>query len=202
MTFPKVGALLESWTTLAAMASSTSRIRIGTLVTNITYRNPVLLAKEVITIDHLSSGRLDVGIGAAGTRVDDALVAGVEEWDKSERAARFGEFVELVEGLLAGRFDAFEGLYYRTKGFGRGPWPVQEPRPPLVIAAHGPKALRIAARFADTWNAMAGFGRKGEQLVGFLRESNSRLDEFAVEAGRDPRDVRRSVLVLDAGFRW
>ncbi len=202
MTFPKMGALLEAWTTLAAMAIATSRIRIGALVTNITYRNPALVAKEAITIDHLSGGRLEVGIGAAGTRIDDAYVAGVEEWSASDRAARFGEFVELVDGLLAGAIDSYDGGFYRTKGFGRGPWPVQKPRPPLVLAAHGPKTLRVAARHADTWNAMAGFGRKGAELLAFLATTNARLDELAEEFGRQPTDIRRSALVLDCGFRW
>lgn len=201
MTFPKMGALLEAWTTLAAMATATSRIRIGTLVTNITYRNPVLLAKQAITVDHLSGGRLELGIGAAGTQFADGEVAGVEAWSDSERVERFAEFVEVVDGLLRGRRD-HEGRYYGSKGFTRGPWPVQEPRPPLVLAAHGPRALRVAARYADTWNALAGFGRHGEELVGFLRRSNASLDELAVGAGRRPEDIRRSVLVHDSGFRW
>jgi alkanesulfonate monooxygenase SsuD/methylene tetrahydromethanopterin reductase-like flavin-dependent oxidoreductase (luciferase family) len=202
MEFPKMGALLEAWTTLAALATSTSRIRIGTLVTNITYRNPALLAKEAITVDHLSAGRLELGVGAAGTRPADAHVAGVEDWTGAERVGRFGEFVEMLDGLLAGRIQAYEGRYYRTKGFARGPWPVQQPRPPLSIAAHGPKTLRVAARFADTWNGMAGFGRTGEDLVRFLSECNARLDELAEENGRQPGDIRRSVLVLNSGFRW
>ncbi len=202
MTFPKMGSLLEAWTTLGAMAACTSRIRIGTLVTNITYRNPAVLAKEAITIDHLSGGRLEIGIGAAGTRADDAHVAGIDEWTISERADRFEEFVEVVDSLLAGRSDAFSGTYYRAKGFDRGRWPLQVPRPPLVIAAHGPRTLRVAARYADTWNVLAGFGRHGEDLLLYLRECNAMLDGFAHEAGRDPAAIRRSLLVQESGFPW
>jgi alkanesulfonate monooxygenase SsuD/methylene tetrahydromethanopterin reductase-like flavin-dependent oxidoreductase (luciferase family) len=202
MTFPQMGSLLEAWTTLGAMAACTSRIRIGTLVTNITYRNPSVLAKEAITVDHLSNGRLEVGIGAAGTRADDAHVAGIDEWSIAERADRFEEFVEIVDSLLAGRSDAFSGEYYRAKGFDRGEWPVQSPRPPLVIAAHGPRTLRVAARFADTWNVQAGFGRQGDDLLFFLRDCNEMLDSFVAEAGRDPEAIRRSLLVSDSGFPW
>jgi alkanesulfonate monooxygenase SsuD/methylene tetrahydromethanopterin reductase-like flavin-dependent oxidoreductase (luciferase family) len=203
MTFPKMGSLLEAWTTLGAMAACTSTVRIGTLVTNITYRNPAVLAKEAITIDHISGGRLDVGIGAAGTRADDAHVAGIDEWSIAERADRFEEFVEVVDNLLAGRSDAFSGEHYRAKGFDRGPWPVQSPRPPLVIAAHGPRTLRVASRFADTWNVQAGFGRhQGDELIRFLRECNATLDDYATEAGRDPASIRRSLLVQDSGFPW
>lgn len=202
MTFPKMGALLEAWTTLAAMAVATERIRIGTLVTNITYRNPVLLAKQAITVDHLSGGRLELGLGAAGTRAADAEVAGVEVWPAPERAARFAEFVELVDGLLTGLVDEYAGRYYRTKGFGRDSRLVQQPRPPLVIAAHGARTLRVTARFADAWSGMAGFGRSGDDLIVFLRAANAKLDELAAAEGRAPRDIRRSLLVLDSGFEW
>ena len=158
MTYPVMGVLLEAWTTLAAMAVETTRVRIGTLVTNITYRNPALLAKEAITVDHLSGGRLELGIGAAGTRTDDALVSGVEAWPTSERVDRFAEFVEMVSQLTAGTSDAYAGRYYRSEHFSRGPWPVQE-RLPLTVAAHGPRTLRVAARHAETWSVSAGFGR-------------------------------------------
>src|ERR687896_1906691 len=99
MSFPKIGTLLEAWTLLGALAAATDRIRLGTLVTNITYRNPALLAKEAISVDHVSGGRLELGLGAAGTRRDDARVAGVDEWTVSERADRFDEFVEAIDTL-------------------------------------------------------------------------------------------------------
>ena len=201
MTFPTIGSLLEAWTTLGAAAAVTEKIRIGTLVTNITYRTPTLLAKEALTIDHISDGRLELGIGAAGTRRDDARVAGVDEWSVSERADRFEEFVETIDSILRGT-DVMDGKYYGTEGFDRGPWMVQRPRPPLTIAAQGPRTLRVAARFADTWNALAGFGRAGEELLSFLRSCNAQLDELATEFGRDPSAIRRSLLVQSSGFEW
>jgi alkanesulfonate monooxygenase SsuD/methylene tetrahydromethanopterin reductase-like flavin-dependent oxidoreductase (luciferase family) len=202
MSFPKMGTLLEPWTLLGSLAVSTQRVRIGTLVTNITYRNPALLAKQAITIDHISDGRLELGIGAAGTQRDDARVAGVGEWTLSERAERFEEFVELVDTALRGETDAFAGEHYRTDAFERGPWPVQQPRPPLTIAAQGPRTLRVAARFADTWNALAGFGRTGEDLLAFLKSCNAELDDLAASFERDPASIRRSLLVQNAGVGW
>jgi alkanesulfonate monooxygenase SsuD/methylene tetrahydromethanopterin reductase-like flavin-dependent oxidoreductase (luciferase family) len=201
MAYPVMGVLLEAWTTLAAMAMSTSRIRIGTLVTNITYRNPAVLAKEAITVDHLSNGRLELGLGAAGTRTDDALVSGTEEWPPSERVERFAEFVQMVSSLTSGEADAYSGRYYRSANFSRGPWPVQD-HLPLTIAAHGPRTLRVAARHADTWNVSAGFGRRFDGLIAFLREFNPRLDELAADAGREPASIRRSLLVGTSGFDW
>lgn len=202
MTFPKMGTLLEPWTLLGALAASTERVRLGTLVTNITYRNPALLAKQAVTIDHVSGGRLELGIGASGTMRDDARVAGVDEWTLSDRAERFEEFVELVDTVLRGESDTYDGEHYRTAAFERGPWPVQSPRPPLTIAAQGPRTLRVAARFADTWNALAGFGRTGEDLLTFLKSCNAELDDLAHGFGRDPAAIRRSLLVQNSGFTW
>jgi alkanesulfonate monooxygenase SsuD/methylene tetrahydromethanopterin reductase-like flavin-dependent oxidoreductase (luciferase family) len=200
MAYPRMGVLLEAWTTLAAMAVSTSRVRIGTLVTNITYRNPALLAKEAITIDHLSDGRLELGLGAAGTRSDDAAVAGVDEWSTKERVERFGEFVDMVSKLTSGA-GTYAGRYYRSDRFSAGPWQAQE-RVPITIGAHGPRTLRIAAKHADTWNVSAGFGRSIDDLIGFLREYNERLDGLAAEEGRRPEEIRRSLLIGGQGYEW
>jgi alkanesulfonate monooxygenase SsuD/methylene tetrahydromethanopterin reductase-like flavin-dependent oxidoreductase (luciferase family) len=201
MTFPKMGTLMEPWSLLGALAATTNTVRLGTLVTNISYRNPAVLAKEAVTIDHISNGRLELGIGAAGTRRDDPRVAGVPEWPVAERASRFEEFVEMVDHVLRGG-EEFEGEYYRTDGFALGSWPVQQPRVPLTIAAQGPRTLRVASRFADTWNALAGFGRSGPELLAFLRSANAELDGLATDAGRDPRTIRRALLVMDSGFPW
>ena len=200
MAYPVMGVLLEAWTTLAAIAVSTSRVRIGTLVTNITYRNPAVVAKQAITVDHLSAGRLELGLGAAGTRADDAAVAGVDEWSKPERVERFAEFVDMVVKLSSGA-ESYSGRHYRSNGFNTGPWPVQE-KLPVTIGAHGPRTLRIAARHADTWNVSAGFGRSANDLFGFLRNYNRRLDDLAAEEGRKPADIRRSLLVGTHGFDW
>ena len=202
MTFPRMGVLLEAWTTLAAAAATTSRIRIGTLVTNITYRNPMLVAKEAITLDHISNGRLTIGVGASGTRRGDGEVAGIEDWSVAERADRLESFVEILDLVLREDTESYSTPHYGTVGFGRGPWPVQTPRPPLVVAAQGPRTLGVAARYADTWNALAGFGRMGDDLLAFLKSCNAELDDLAEGFGRSPSDIRRSLLVQDSGFEW
>lgn len=201
MAYPVMGVLLEAWTTLAAMAMATSRIRIGPLVTNITYRNPALLAKEAITVDHLSGGRLELGIGAAGTRADDALVSGVPTWPVAERVERFSEFVDVVSQLTSGRTEHYEGRFYSSGNFSRGPWPVQD-RLPLTIAAHGPRTMRVVAQHGDSWSVSAGFGRSFDDLLTFLRDGNARLDDLAAAAGRSPGDIRRSLLVGFTGMEW
>jgi alkanesulfonate monooxygenase SsuD/methylene tetrahydromethanopterin reductase-like flavin-dependent oxidoreductase (luciferase family) len=200
MKYPIMGVLLEAVATLSAMATSTSRIRIGTLVTNITFRNPAVFAKQMITIDHLSGGRIEIGIGAAGTRTEDALVTGSEEWPVAERVERFEEFVALVKTVTSGGSE-YRGTYYWCERFDRGPWPVQ-PRPPITVAAHGPKTLRIAARHADTWSASAGFGRLSYDLYPSLTRWNAFLDEVTTEAGRRPDDLRRSLLIGPGGVDW
>jgi alkanesulfonate monooxygenase SsuD/methylene tetrahydromethanopterin reductase-like flavin-dependent oxidoreductase (luciferase family) len=201
MTYPIMGVLLEAWTTLAAMAVSTERIRIGVNVTNITYRNPAVLAKEAITIDHLSGGRLELGIGAAGTRTEDVLVTGADDWPLAERVERFGEFVEMVGTLTSGRSDRYDGRHYRSERFNRGPWPVQE-KLPLTIAAHGPRTLRVVAQHADTWSASAGWNRPTPDLFGFIGEYNRRLDDLAREYGRDPASIARSLTIGTSGLDW
>jgi alkanesulfonate monooxygenase SsuD/methylene tetrahydromethanopterin reductase-like flavin-dependent oxidoreductase (luciferase family) len=200
LNFPKMGVLLEAFSTLAAAASNTSRVRLGTLVASLTFRDPVLLAKQAATLDHLSNGRLELGIGAGDGA--DTAIAGVDPWTNSERAERFAEFLEMLDGLLTRRVEDFQGKYYRTAGFNLGEWAIQRPRPPLVIAANGPKTLRVAARFADVWNGMAGWRNRGHGMWTHLKGCNARLDDYAADAGRDPAGIRRSVLVGHPGVEW
>ncbi len=170
-------------------------------MSSLTFRHPVLLAKQAITLNELSGGRLDLGIGAGGDF--DAKIAGVDQWTASERADRFAEFVEMLDGLVSGRINDFAGKYYRTQGFERGQWSVQpNSRPTLVIAANGPRTLRVAARFADVWNGMAGWSNRGPKMWAHLKECSDRLDDYATEVGRRPSEIRRSVLVGHPGVEW
>jgi alkanesulfonate monooxygenase SsuD/methylene tetrahydromethanopterin reductase-like flavin-dependent oxidoreductase (luciferase family) len=188
---------LEAWTTVAALAAVTSTIRVGTLVSNITYRNPALLAREALTVDQISGGRLDVGIGAGGRYERDAAVAGVEHWAPGERVDRFEDFCRLVAEVLSGAED-HDGPYYSTAGWKRGSWPVQRPRPPLTLAGQSPRALRVVGRLADRWSGLAD-RRYGDDVEGHLSRCNEAIDEAASEAGRDPRSIVRSVLLQNVG---
>jgi alkanesulfonate monooxygenase SsuD/methylene tetrahydromethanopterin reductase-like flavin-dependent oxidoreductase (luciferase family) len=194
----------DSCTLLAALARETSRIRLGTLVTQIIYRHPVLLAAQAISLDRVSDGRFDLGVGAGGTPVDSTAV-GVEHWSVRERLARFGEQLEMLDRLLRGERLDFVGQYYRAEGEPLAT-PVQRPRPPLVVAAQGKGSLRLAARFADVWNTMGGqdstaSGRARlpiDEAVARTREQSRLLDEYCRDLGRDPRTIRRAVLALRA----
>ncbi len=192
----------DGWSLLAALAAATERIRIGALVTSIAFHHPAVLAKQALTIDHISNGRLNLGIGAAGASQDHAAI-GQEVWAVTERAERFREFVEALDRLLRNDTTNYSGRYYRIKEAVRPIPSVQSPRPPLIIAAHSPSTLKIAAQYADTWNSL-GYTmtslraiRAEEKLPADMAFEDTRrrgllLDKYAKELGRDPKDIRRS----------
>ena len=146
---------LEAWTVLAAAARETTRIRLATYVSQIPLRHPAMLARQALTVDHVSGGRLEVGLGT-GLTIDPAYdMIGIPNWEPRERVARFAEYVEIVDRLLSHERSSFEGRYYRVKDAVMNPRPVQRPRPPIVVAALGPAMLRHAARYADNWNSLS-----------------------------------------------
>ncbi len=178
------GPYLEAWTTLAGLAAVTSRIRIGVLVSSNTFRHPSLLAKQVITVDHISNGRLEVGLGAGWYEPEHPMF-GLDLWPPAERVQRFEEAVQLLDTWLTNETSSFNGTYYQIKDAPNRPKPIQQPRPPLVLAGHRPKMLRIIARYADTFNS---FGTVEE-----MRERNTLLDEACDSMHRDPRAIVRSL---------
>ncbi|HSR22335.1 MAG TPA: LLM class flavin-dependent oxidoreductase [Candidatus Eisenbacteria bacterium] len=178
------GQYLEAWTLLAALAARTERIRVGVLVSSNTFRHPALLAKEAVTVDHVSGGRLELGLGAGWYEPEHAMY-GIELPPPRELVDRFEEAVEVVDGLLRGRLTSYEGRHYRLRDPHFQPPPAQRPRPPLTLGAHGPRMLRIAARYADAWSS---FGT-AEQI----RSRNGILDEACGAIGRDPGQVLRSL---------
>lgn len=188
----------EGWTLLAGLATRTERIRLGSLVTTITYRNPAMLAREALTVDHLSNGRLEIAIGAGGAPLD-ASMTGVEAWDPPERVARFREFVEIVDRLLRGEVVTREKGFYRVREARMQPAPVQRPRPPLTLAAEGPAALKIVADFADRWITYGLHARSGvtdtRELADNVRRRNAMLDDLCVARDRDPASISRCLLV-------
>lgn len=136
--------------TLAMAAHATRTIRLGTMVTSPNFRHPVPLAKDLITLDDLSDGRITVGIGSGGTGFD-AFALGDAPWTARERADRFGEFVPLLSELLENDVVTADGTFYRAADAYNIPGCVQAPRIPLYIAANGPRGMRIAARLGQGW---------------------------------------------------
>jgi F420-dependent oxidoreductase-like protein len=178
------GPCLEAWTLLAALGAVTSRIRLGALVTGVTYRHPSLLAAEIVTVDHASAGRLNVGLGAAWHEPEHRRL-GFDFPGTGERIERLDETVQIVKALLSADDVDFDGRHYQLRKAFYHPRPVQQPHPPLWIGASGEKVmLPLAARHADVWHA---FGSASE-----LARKAAVLDRAAEAAGRDPAEIGRS----------
>ncbi len=175
--------IFEGWTLQAAMAEATKRVRIGCLVTGNTYRNPALLAKEAVTVDHLSGGRLEFGIGAAWAEIEHEMY-GFDGLD--HRVGRLSESLRIIRSLWTEERTNFDGRYYRMKDAIANPKPVQKPHPPIWIGASGETTIRLVARYADVWNASGGDPARTRVLV-------AQLEQACAAIGRDPSEVRRSV---------
>ena len=192
----------ESWTLLAALASKTSHIRIGTLVSSIPLRNPAILARQALTVDHISDGRLELGLGAGAPGSIDPVYSmiGIEDWAPSERVSRFQETVEIIDKCLRNRVTSYDGQYYQLRDVVMAPRPVQQPRPPITIGAMGSRMLRVTARYADAWNSFGDeeWGAPPERIVENTRNRNELLDRYCREIGREPNSLRRSLLTFGA----
>ncbi|MFK4269383.1 LLM class flavin-dependent oxidoreductase [Streptomyces milbemycinicus] len=189
--------------TLTAAATATSRLRLGTLVTSPNFRHPVTLAKELISLDDISGGRITLGIGAGGSGFDaTALLSGDgEAWTPRERADRFGEFVSLLDRLLTEDAVTHEGRYYSAREVRNIPGCVQRPRLPFAVAATGPRGLRLAARYGQAWVTTGDpkiyeTGTPAESVAAIGRQID-RLGEACAEAGRDAAELDK---VLLTGF--
>lgn len=178
------GPYFEGWTLLAALAAQTRTIRIGVLVSCNTFRHPALLAKEAVTVDHISNGRLELGLGA-GWFVPEHEAFGLDFPANKELIGRFREAVEIVDLLMRQDVTTYDGEYYQLKEAPFRPAPVQKPRPPLTLGAHGPKMLRIVAEYADRWNSHGS--------VAEMRQRNAILDDHCAAIGRDPKSIIRSL---------
>jgi alkanesulfonate monooxygenase SsuD/methylene tetrahydromethanopterin reductase-like flavin-dependent oxidoreductase (luciferase family) len=178
------GPYFEAWTLLAALAARTERVRIGVLVSSNTFRHPALLAKQATTVDHVSNGRLDLGLGA-GWYEPEHRMFGLQFAPPAELVGRFREAVEIVDQALRQDTTSYAGQYYQLDEARFRPAPLQQPRPPLMLGAHKPRMLRTVARYAETWNS---FGTVDE-----MRERNTILDEQCAALGRDPRSIVRSL---------
>lgn len=184
-TFRRELPFMEAWTLLAGLATLTSRVRLGVLVSCNTFRHPALLAKEAVTVDHISNGRLELGIGTGWVEFEHEMF-GIRYPDAAERVGMYGEAVEIVDHLLRNDLTTFHGEYYRLTEAPFRPGPVQTPRPPLTLAAHSPRMLRLIAPYADRWNSMGS--------VEEMRERGARLDDACRAIGREPSAIIRSLL--------
>jgi len=188
----------EGWTALAALAQATPRVRAGMLVSSPTLHHPAPLAKQVVTVDHLSGGRLEVGLGAGGAPLDHLIMA-TGEWSPTERRDRFHEYVDLLDRLLRGHVERHDGPYYPTEAATFEPRAVQTPRPPFTIAGHARGTLQLAARQAQRWNSYGGEGVSPEESLRATRDRVARLHEECAAIGRDPAEIVHS-FILGHGY--
>jgi alkanesulfonate monooxygenase SsuD/methylene tetrahydromethanopterin reductase-like flavin-dependent oxidoreductase (luciferase family) len=165
------------------MAEATKRVRFGCLVTGNTYRHPVVLAKMAVTVDHLSGGRLEFGIGAGWAEIEHEMY-GIEGLD--HRVGMLSESLRIIKSLWTEERTNFDGRYYQFKDAIANPKPIQKPHPPIWVGASGATTLRLVARHADVWNIAGGEPDKVDELTAMLEEACGSV-------GRDPSEIRRSI---------
>src|ERR1700689_4680435 len=176
------GPCMEGWTTLTALAQATTRLRLGTLVTGIHYRHPAVLANMAASLDIVSDGRLEMGLGA-GWNEEESGAYGIRLGSPRERSDRFEEACEVITGLLSNETTSFSGEYFQLTDARGSPQPVQGPHPPICIGGSGEhRTLRTAARFAQHWNFVGG---TVEEFV----HKRDVLHAHCAEVGRDPAEI-------------
>jgi alkanesulfonate monooxygenase SsuD/methylene tetrahydromethanopterin reductase-like flavin-dependent oxidoreductase (luciferase family) len=176
------GPVLEGWTVLTAVAARTTRIRLGTLVLGASYRHPAVVAKMAATLDHVSDGRLTLGLGA-GWQPNEHTAYGIELLPAPARLARFAEYVAAVRSLLREPGTTVAGEWFRLTDATCDPPPVQQPLPLLVGGGGERRTMRVAALHADAWHTWA--------TPAELARKNAVLDQHCVEVGRDTAAIAR-----------
>jgi len=186
---------------LAAVAATTTKLRLGTLVTTPSFRHPALLAKDIMTLDEVSGGRIDIGVGAGGTGFD-ATVLGAPRLTPRQRAARFEEFVDALDLLLRNPMTSYAGHYYTVVDSRTLPGCTQSPRPPFTVAATGRRALAVAARHGDMWvtNGPADAELGPESWFAGISRQVEQFEAAYADAGRTTA-VRRAA-VVSLGLAW
>jgi alkanesulfonate monooxygenase SsuD/methylene tetrahydromethanopterin reductase-like flavin-dependent oxidoreductase (luciferase family) len=183
---------------LAAIAATTTRIRLGPLVASPNFRHPVTFAKELMILDHVAAGRVTLGIGA-GSKTFDATVLGQPAWSVAERTARFAEFVDLLDQLLTSPSTTRAGRFYSAHEARMIPGCVQRPRLPFAVAATGPRGMEVVARQAQTWVTTGDIARPPEEHFEGLPRLVEALDAACRSVGRDPATLDRLVLTGSHG---
>ena len=180
------GPCLEGWTTLAALAARTERLRLGLMVAGNTYRHPAIHAHMAATVDVISNGRLDFGVGAGWNEYEHESM-GLPLYAPGERIRRLGEACELTKRLWTQHLTDFDGRYYQLKEARLEPKPVQQPHPPFVIGGSGEQlTLRVTAQHADVWNFAGGDVETFQHKVRVLHEHCAAI-------GRDPSEIELSI---------
>ncbi|MEV0649551.1 LLM class flavin-dependent oxidoreductase [Phytomonospora sp. NPDC050363] len=183
--------------TLTAAASATERIRLGTMVASPNFRHPVTFAKDLMTLDDVSGGRLTLGIGAGGTGFD-ATVLGRQPWNPRERADRFAEFLALTDTLLTRETTTFQGAFYSAVDARMIPGCVQRPRIPFHVAATGPRGLRLAAEYGQGWITYGDPKATGDETVAeaqaVVEKQLTGLAAACEERGRDVAELHKVLL--------
>ncbi|MHA1975358.1 MAG: LLM class flavin-dependent oxidoreductase [Candidatus Hodarchaeales archaeon] len=199
------GHWFDCWTLLAALSTGTTRIRVGTLVSPLPLYHPAKLARQAMTVDHISNGRLNLGIGTGVSGSKGEVVysmIGIEDWPPAERVARFEEAVQIIDKSLRQPRSSFEGKYYQVKDNTTTPLPVQNPRPPITIGAMGKSMLRIAARYADTWSSFGGpWNSTPEEIYEATKNRIALIDSYCLRANRDPHTLKKSLLIYGSDSR-
>ena len=189
LTPPLDGTHLESWTVLAALAQATKRLRMGCMVNGMHYRHPAVTANAAVTLDHISGGRFNLGLGA-GWFEPESNAYGIPLGSLKDRFDRFDEGLEVIVSLLTNEYTNFDGRYYQLANARCEPKPVQS-RIPIVIGGRGPtRTLPAAARWADMWDLA------GPDSPAMWKATSDILDERCAAIGRDPAAIRRSVHLM------
>jgi F420-dependent oxidoreductase-like protein len=184
---PPESPCLEGWTTLAALAQATSRARVGTLVSGNTYRHPCVTAKMAATLDHVSSGRFNLGIGAGWFELEHRAF-GIDFKTVGARLAALDEACRIIKSMLTEERTTFHGVHYTVTDALGFPKPVQRPRPPIMIGGRGERVLlRIVAEHADMWNSY-GHAEQMRQLIDVIRRHGDAV-------GRDPDQIEKTIVM-------
>lgn len=185
---PRDGPCMEAWVTLAALAQATTRIRVGCMVNGTPYRHPAVFANMAASLDIVSGGRLDLGMGA-GWHQGECDAYGLELLPMKQRMDRFEEYVHVVSSLLENEHSDHQGTYFQLSNARCEPKGPQRPHPPIVIGGQGEKrTLRIVARFANHWNLPFATPE-------IFRAKNEVLLKHCAEVGRDENEITRSVQI-------
>lgn len=180
----ELGDTHEAYTVLAGLAMATSSARLGVMVAGNTYRNPAVLLKQAVTVDHISDGRVDFGIGAGWWEREHEAYSYVFP-SAGDRVSMFEEALEAIDSFQRNERTYFNGKFYQYVNTPFEPKPIQRPRMPMLVGAGGPRMLGITAKYADIWNTRSELDE--------AKAKSDLLDEKCREIGRDPGDILRSV---------